>query len=596
MKNNILLSFFIILVLNIVGIANAQSYSKSVYEYSDSSCGTVISVTKYCSDVSSSISCRTDCDEISGDCAHWSSSSKSCSYGCNAAIGECNPPPSCTPNWSCAGWSTCTTTDTSCSNTPSGTQTCTGGWTDSNKCSQTYTGGNTQSCSITRNTNGNSCTSGSLSGTCQEGICVIPSSAIGPQSTCWLPNPPSDPFSLSNGCTGTITSLAWDEDTTGDMTYQSSLDARPAIFIRTTTSDDPANGCNNANVVFDTIYSDNTSNPPLLGSKIDVKADLTQRCGTDDHFYGYKILTSNCKILDMVQSCTGVCPTDPKRTAETFSSDDTSRTMRQRVPDISGILSNCNPQSDADERYFAYTFTIGECRSNSDCPSTKPVCDTTTNMCNSSTTPPPTTCENTCSNAEYMGALSSIGDSRTKTTCSLDTTAANNDYWYWFAPGVEGIAIASVTGGSFGVTAYTGACNSLTTVDSASGNNPTMSFDANIDTYSLKVTRASGTGSADVRVKLGECLSNDLTYGDTNPNNDRSSACIAKDPNKPRCDISSTSPTAYQCVQPAACGINADCPTNQCCTADSTLPISSRAVAGECKPLGELRQPYLCTK
>ena len=95
-----------------------------------------------------------------------------------------------------------------------------------------------------------------------------------------------------------------------------------------------------------------------------------------------------------------------------------------------------------------------------------------------------------------------------------------------------------------------------------------------------------------------ECVGNDLNTDDANSNNDMSSVCIAEfGDTKPQCVLAGSN--QYTCRAPEACNENPDCPTNQCCTADNTLPISFQKVPGECVDLGNLRIPsqqsYLCT-
>ena len=95
-----------------------------------------------------------------------------------------------------------------------------------------------------------------------------------------------------------------------------------------------------------------------------------------------------------------------------------------------------------------------------------------------------------------------------------------------------------------------------------------------------------------------ECVGNDLNTDDANSNNDMSSVCIAEfGDTKPQCVLAGSN--QYTCRAPEACNENPDCPTNQCCTADNTLPIYFQKVPGECVDLGNLRIPlqqsYLCT-
>jgi len=161
-------------------------------------------------------------------------------------------------------------------------------------------------------------------------------------------------------------------------------------------------------------------------------------------------------------------------------------------------------------------------------------------------------------------------------------------------------------------------CN---TDGSTSSSNPTIScsfYASSLGEYGYVATWGYGSGSAIVTAALYECiadnavdancpaakpyctdnvcvqcLSNDLTYGDANTNNDRSSQCPAA---KPRCDTRAGSATQYTCIVPEPCNTNTDCPSGQCCTAD--LPATFQLIPGECVASGSKRTPgqpsYLC--
>ena len=133
---------------------------KGLFSYTDS-CVSSSTVKEYY--------CSGNCKSVRIGCP----SGYTCSNG--ACIQSTNV--TCTPNWSCTGWSSCNAAYSDvCSNSATGTQTRT--CTDLNNCGTTSgKPAESQSCTTTRNTDGTVCTTtNGTSGICQSGTCVAATS------------------------------------------------------------------------------------------------------------------------------------------------------------------------------------------------------------------------------------------------------------------------------------------------------------------------------------------------------------------------------------------------------------------------------------
>ena len=187
---------------------------------------------------------------------------------------------------------------------------------------------------------------------------------------------------------------------------------------------------------------------------------------------------------------------------------------------------------------------------------------------------------------------------------SKTNVCGDSQYYYTsaFSPTLVTWTVSPSAAVDYDIYTRTGSCASTATYDQRTfggvGVQESLSTCSSSGSNHVLASKYSGSGTYDISLTSSnvECCSNDWYTGDANTNNDRSSQCS---PAEPRCDTRVGSATQYTCVVPEPCNTNADCIPGECCTADSTLPISFKITPGKCVDLGNKRtdtQPtYLCT-